>query len=382
MSLVVFPFRTEDPKVVEFNLRVAASHPAVERVLAVGAEEESTYRAVESFGPELASTTGTPVDLILQDRIGSKRPGKGDGMNTGLRYFLNETDAGRIHFYDADITSFGPDWITQAERAADRGYDVVRHFFPRPSTDAMITWMITRTGFALLWPHTELPRIEQPLGGELLFTRPVVEALVADARVRDQSDWGIDTLYTFSTVQAGFSVYETYVPQGKQHALYGGLTDLRTMLVECFSAIQSLTGEVVGPGATHQIEATAPVPSSITEKVGYNLEATLHLLSADWTPRQAELLGHFPTGVEEGMLANRSAPTFLFLDKDAWFLSFRTLLGAFVPGDPDWEAVLFRLWVARVISYTATRALRGYEHSQRYLAEMVDGYRRRAELDS
>ena len=68
--------------------------------------------------PALKRETRKPVELILQDRIGDKRPGKGDGMNTALRYFLEKTDLDRIHFYDADITSFNEEWMTKAEEAA------------------------------------------------------------------------------------------------------------------------------------------------------------------------------------------------------------------------------------------------------------------------
>jgi mannosylglycerate synthase len=380
MSLVVFPFKTEDPNVVLTNIRIAASHPAVSRVLAVGFEQESTFEAVAGSRGEIERETATPIDLVLQDRIGSMRPGKGDGMNTGLRYFLSETDAERLHFYDADITSFGPGWITQAERAADLDYDVVRHFFPRSSTDAMITWMITRTGFALLWPRTELPWIEQPLGGELLFTRPVVEALVADDRVQAQSDWGIDTLYTFATVQSGFSVYETYVPQGKAHALYGGLTDLKTMLVECFAAMQALRGETVSESVIHRVEATASVPSSITEKIGYDIEATLRMPGRGWTDRQVELLSVLPENLRSGVLENRSSATFSFMNEEAWAAVYSTLLDSFVPGDEGWEELLFKLWVIRVLNYTTARALRGYDHSQQYLRSMIGGYLEAAAL--
>jgi mannosylglycerate synthase len=380
MSLVVFPFKTEDPNVVLTNIRIAASHPAVGRVLAVGFEQESTFEAVARSREEIGRETSTPIDLVLQHRIGDMRPGKGDGMNTGLRYFLSETDAERIHFYDADITSFGPEWITQAERGADLGYDAVRHFFPRSSTDAMITWMITRTGFALLWPRSELPRIEQPLGGELLFSRSVTEALVADDRVQAQSNWGIDTLYTFATVQSGFSVYETYVEQGKAHALYGGLTDLKTMLVECFAAIQALRGEKVTKPINHQVEATASVPSSITEKVGYNIEATLRMPGQRWNERQVELLGSFSDEVQQGVLENRKSATFAFMDEEAWAETYSTLLESFTPGDDDWEELLFKLWVIRVLNYTTARALRGYEHSQEYLRSTISGYTERAVL--
>ncbi|MDH5373806.1 MAG: hypothetical protein OEX97_12755, partial [Acidimicrobiia bacterium] len=184
------------------------------------------------------------------------------------------------------------------------------------------------------------------------------------------------------TVQAGFSVYETYVRQGKAHALYGGLTDLRVMLVECFTAIQSLSSEKVDDAVAHRMEATDAVPASVTEKIGYNLETTLHLLGVDWTDHQADLLELFPDVVRAGMLASRSAPTFLFMDEDAWYMTYRTLVEHFVSGDEDWESLLFRLWVTRVINYTATRALRGYDHSQQYLESMVAGYVRRAAFGS
>ena len=49
--------------------------------------------------------------------------------------------------------------------------------FPRAATDAMITWMITRPALARLFPGTLLPRLDQPLGGEVLLTGRAVEAL-------------------------------------------------------------------------------------------------------------------------------------------------------------------------------------------------------------
>ena len=263
MSVVVFPFKEEAHDVVIQNVSRAAGHPRVTNVVCMGFDEASTFDALGGAIPAIEDATGTPVTLLLQERIGSRRPGKGDAMNTSLRFFLERSIDDRLHFYDADITSFDAGWIDQAERAADAGHEVVRHYFPRSSTDAMITWMITRTGFAMLWPETELPLIKQPLGGELLFTRRVAERLVANEAVQQQSDWGIDTLYTFATVRSGFSVFETYVPQGKIHKLYGSLTDIQTMVIECFAAMQSLQGLQV-PGATpHQIEEPAAVTANM-----------------------------------------------------------------------------------------------------------------------
>ncbi len=86
----------------------------------------------------------------------------------------------------------------------------------------------------------------------------------------------------------------------------------------------------------------------------------------------------FPVDVAEGMLRNRIEPAFSFMDEDAWYRTFRVLLDRFEGGDADWEQLLFHLWVARVINYTTTRALRGYDHAQRYLQSMVRGYVERA----
>jgi mannosylglycerate synthase len=379
MSLVVFPFKREDPDVLLKNVRIAAAHPRVGGVVCIGADEEDTcFRAAAAAAPEIARATGKRVEVIVQERIGSKRPGKGDAMNTGLRYFLAKTDYERIHFYDADILSFSEEWITKAEDAADQGYQVVRHYFPRASTDAMITWFITRTGFALLWPRSELPRIEQPLGGELLLTRPVAEALVANPRVQAQSDWGIDTLYTFATVAGGFRMYETYIGVGKLHKLYGTLADLRTMLVECFSALQSLAGEKVPEGTVHHIEYQGPVSETVKTKIGYNFDGTLALLAQGWTERQLALLDLFPTRVRDGLARSRSFPQLGFMDDDAWYETYQVLLREFRAGDPDWQELLFKLWIVRVLAYTVTVALRGYDVAMHYLHEMVERYARRA----
>lgn len=374
MSLVCFPFKEEDVTVVLRNVECAASHPRVAAVLCVGYSQGETWHAIESARARIERATGKEIFLVLQRRIGvTLRGGKGDGMNTALSFFL-EKDFPRLHFYDADIVSFSGEWISKAEKQADLDYDVVRHYFPRSSTDAMITWLVTKLGFAMLWPNSTLPFIEQPLGGELLLTRKAAEVLYGDQRVRSQSDWGIDTLYTFVSAQAGLRLAEVYIPEGKVHALYGGLRDLRTMLVECFSAIQSLKKETLPSedAGGHCIEPARPVPELIKQKVGYDIEKTLKLIKSNWTPRQQELLHqHFDSALVKGLLNAVEWPCWSFADEDAWTSAYLKFLDHFEKGDVDWEELLFKVWVARVLNHTFKNVMRGYDVALGALRDLV-----------
>lgn len=384
MSLVCFPFKKEDVPTVLKNIKTAADHPAVSLVLLSAACENSCYHSVRAEIDRVnASPTpyNAPVAVIIQSRMGGLRPGKGDGMNSAMKFFLSAHEdptlglsapLKRIHFYDADIESFDSLWITKAEEGAALGYDVIRHYFPRSSTDAQVTWQVTKVGFALLWPRTTLPWVQQPLGGELCFTRPVVQALMDDPRVVRQSDWGIDTLYTFVCAQNGFSLLEAYVPQGKMHALYNGLRDLQTMLCECFSAVQSLKDEHVETAPTvHRIDPAAAVPASITQKIGYNVEKSLKLLRENWTARQVELLGLFGKDIKEGMLRAREWPEYMFMDEEAWEHAYTVFLDNFKLDDQDWREVLFKVWVARVVNYTMRHVIRGYHCALQANTDMV-----------
>ncbi|GAQ79156.1 hypothetical protein KFL_000250330 [Klebsormidium nitens] len=374
MSLVCFPFKEEDVSIVVRNVEYAAQHPRVHAVLCVGYSKGETWHAIANSRAGIEARTGKRVILLLQKRIGlSLRGGKGDGMNTALLYFAENKEYSRLHFYDADIVSFSGDWITKAEQSGDLDYDLVRHYFPRSSTDAMITWLVTKIGFSLIWPNTYLPHVEQPLGGELMLTRRAVEVLVKDQRVMQQSDWGIDTLYTFVTAQAGLRVSEVYVPEGKVHALYGGLRDLRTMLVECFSALQSLQREQIHPLAgLHRMEPPKAVPTAVREKLGYDIEKTLKLLRDNWTPRQRELLHkHFDSALAKGLENSSEWPCWSFADEEAWVKAYPRFLEHFEKGDDDWEELLFKIWVARVLNHTLKNVVRGYDIALGTLRDLV-----------
>ena len=375
-SLVSFPFKEENVEVFVNNIRAAADIPEVGEVLCVGAGENECYtQSLEAVKGDPA-LKDSKVTFLVQERLGSKRPGKGDGMNTALKYFIEETGFKRIHFYDADIKNFSKEWVLESEKAANMGFDVVRHYFPRARTDAMITWMITKTGFSLLYPDTQLPFIEQPLGGELLMERKVAETLIKDPDVLAQSDWGIDTIYTYKMVKNGFSMYETYMSSGKDHALYPGLDALESMLYECFSVIYYLQGGTGISHIKHRIEHASGVSNRVENKLGFDIQKTLCLLSEDWNEKQKSLLDLFPPEIGKKMRENTERIVFDFMDDANWYTSYRTLLENFDPGCPDWRKLLFKLWVSRVLWYTTNVALKGYSYSFRHLYRMIDGYAR------
>lgn len=381
MSLVVFPVKEEDPAVVASNLAVAAGHDRVEEVWAVTAGDTEVAASLGTVTAELATAHDTPVTLLPQERIGTLRPGKGDAMNTAIRAAA-ERGFDRAHFYDSDITNFDRGWIDGAETAADRGYGVVRHRFPRAATDAMITWMVTRPGLAMLFPGTLLPRIGQPLGGEILLSRVAVEMLADDQEVANRSDWGIDTMLTHATSTMGLPIYEHLVEQGKLHALYGSLGELRTMVLECLDAVASLKGgEAPHPDAVFHTDPPAPVPESLKSTEAFDIEASFSLLALQWSSAETDLASALPGDIGANLASVTGPSDLVFMDEARWGEALRFLIEGFRLGDAAWESLAFRLWLARVLAYATGPARRGYDAAHDYLEATIRLYEGRTDQD-
>jgi mannosylglycerate synthase len=364
VSLVVFPVKEEDLSVVAANLEVAAGHERVTEVWAVvSADDAAAGRLLQAAG-EVGATTSVPVSVVPQRRMGSFRAGKGDGMNTAIS-LAAERGFERVHFYDADITNLDETWIDGAEWAADRGFAVVRHRFPRAATDAMITWMVTRPGLALLFPGSLLPRLGQPLGGELLVSGDVVGALAGDSFVAARSDWGIDTVLTHATAALGVGIYEHNASDGKRHALYGSLRDIEEMLLECLDAVASLRGRA-RPAGTFDADPPAPVPRDLKSTVAYDLAATQAAIAEPVAPS------------ERAVLERLGVSNPIEMDGERWREVFPALLEGFRLDDPAWRSAAFRLWVERVIHYTTNQVPRGYDAAVAYLEDTVAEFERSA----
>jgi len=372
--MVCFPFKAENTQVFLKNIREALAHPSVGEVLGVGYEKNNCFEEIEAklSGVE---KKGKKIHLMVQKRWGRKRSGKGDGMNTALNYFVNHTGFDRIHFYDADIVTFSRQWIEKGEKRLEEDYQVVRFFFPKISTDGMITWNITRCGLAYNWPHTILPLIEQPLGGELVLKREIAERLIKDSWVMNYSNWGIDTAYTIAFAKYQASLYEAYIKEGKLHKLYGRLSDLYTMLVECFAVIEESSAMPMNTqSALYKKDTVEKIPSSIQEKTAFDVKETIPLLTVNWTEEEIELLNFFPSKIKEGMRSCRNNLDLHFMDPQAWYEVYEVLLEKFDQNKKAWRDLLFRLWIARVLNHTFYYASKGYEYAMKSLEAMISNF--------
>ncbi len=379
---VCFPFKREDLDVFQRNVKEALSHPRVGKVILVGYNENETYKGIAKFIEELLPDDKERLVLIKQKRLGKKRrAGKGDGMNTAIMHFVRETSEEFLHFYDADIKSFSKSWIDRVQKRLDEGYDVVRCFYPRAYTDAMVTWNITRTGFAYVWPDTILPDIEQPLGGELGFSREVAKRVSEDKVVLGASDWSIDTALTLAFARYKVKLYEVYIKEGKRHKLYGRLSDLETMAVECFGFIRENKTLVINTdGMIYHKDDTATVPEEYKTRIAFDIDGTVKEFREGWTKGMKDLLvKYFPENIHFKVFSAISNGDCEFMTPELWFSAYEIFMEHFDPEVKEWRKLLFKLWVLRVLNH-AKLALKDPQESLKSLKEMVEFFRAHAKV--
>lgn len=201
------------------------------------------------------------------------------------------------------------------------------------------------------------------------MTGPAVESLASDPFVVDRSDWGIDTVMTHATAVLELDIYEHNVPEGKRHALYGSLTDIHDMILECLDAVASLRGRPT-PGRDSRFDADPPaaIPDDLKVTTAYDIDATRRSIARPLRSRESVLMQSLGVDPEPPIV----------LDADRWLEILPRLLDRFVLDDADWQEVAFRLWVGRVISYTTTQVPRGYDHAMSFLEETITRFEKQA----
>ncbi len=63
------------------------------------------------------------------------------------------------------------------------------------------------------------------------------------------------------------------------------------------------------------------------------------------------------------------------MNATVWARVYLQLLDVFVFGDREWEELLFKLWVVRVLNHTCKSAIRGFDFSRNDLLETIESYR-------
>ena len=174
------------------NLTAASDGPSlVDEVMVI--DDGSDDRTAE-----LASRSGARV--IANEESGA---GKGQAMRTALK----SAEGDLIVFVDADITNFGPHFVTGllGPLLADDSVTLVKGYYRRPLHGApggggRVTELVAKPIIELLFPH--LASIQQPLAGETAAPRWVLEkcgladgyavelALLVDAASR----FGVETI--------------------------------------------------------------------------------------------------------------------------------------------------------------------------------------------
>jgi mannosylglycerate synthase len=178
---------------------------------------------------------------------------------------------------------------------------------------------------------------------------------------------------TYATTMMGLPLYEHYVAEGKRHALYGSLAEIRTMAVECLDAVRSLRGRP-SPVIELASDPSTAVPDDLKATVGYDLEKSMGLLVSDWVDGEPELAASLPQPLAREVLRNRDEPWFEFMGAAEWGEVLAHLLDHFALGHAAWQSLAFRLWLIRVLSYTTSEATRGYDHAIDYLEGTIAAY--------
>jgi glucosyl-3-phosphoglycerate synthase len=189
-----YPYDLFDPLVLadsKGNRRISVCIPARDEAATVGPIVHSIVSALtaSSGGPSLVDEVVVIDDgsidqtaqlaLLAGARvIAADTPGGGKGQ--AMRSALKSTDSDFLVFVDADVTNFGPHFITGllGPLLLDGTVTLVKGFYQRPLHGApdgggRVTELTAKPIIDLLFPH--LSSIEQPLAGETAAPRLVLE---------------------------------------------------------------------------------------------------------------------------------------------------------------------------------------------------------------
>ena len=177
---VVIPARDEERTItgVVGSLRAAVVErmPLVDEVVVIDSDSaDGTARAAASAGATVHRARDIAPEL-------GAYPGKGEALWKSLLV----TEGDLLVFIDADLTQWGPHFVTGllGPLLADPGVQLVKGFYARIATGTdgststeggRVTELVARPLLSLWWP--ELSGVVQPLAGEWAARRELMESL-------------------------------------------------------------------------------------------------------------------------------------------------------------------------------------------------------------
>jgi hypothetical protein len=148
------------------------------------------------------------------------------------------------------------------------------------------------------------------------------------------------------------------------------------MAVECLDAVASLRGRRPPDPGPHHADPATPAPEDLAGATGFDLGKTIGQLTSGWSTEEELLAENLPGGIGEQVLGNKAKAGFEFMDAATWGEVLAHLIANFRLGEPAWEALAFRLWVLRVLSYATDQASQGHASAMAYLRTTIDEYER------
>jgi glucosyl-3-phosphoglycerate synthase len=193
---------------------------------------------------QVAADAGARV-VRTADVVGELGPGAGKGEALWRSVMAAEGDL--IAWVDADITDFGPRFVTGLLGPMLTRPDVafVKGFYDRPLSaggegGGRVTELVARPLVALLFPH--LASIVQPLGGEYAGRRSVLE------RVPFVQGYGVDLALLVDVAALEGIEALAQVDLGTRRHRNRGLDELGPQALEVMQAALARTGTALASG--------------------------------------------------------------------------------------------------------------------------------------
>lgn len=245
---VVIPARDEAATIADVvgTLRAALTgpRPLIDELVVIDSDSsDGTAAVAAAAGARVHAARSIRPDLGWQ-------PGKGEAVWKSL--FVTTGDL--LVFVDADLTLFGPHFVTGllGPLLADRSVRLVKGFYDRildigdqPSTEGgRVTELVARPLLNLWWP--DLAAVVQPLAGEWAARRALMESLAVPA------GYGVELASLLDTYTAGGLPALAQVDLGARAHRHQAVHDLAVMAAELMAVAGRRRPAAAGPAGPPQ----------------------------------------------------------------------------------------------------------------------------------